>query len=523
MTRPIPSELVSNELGDDNALYVSERKIYPREVSGVFQRLRVSAVLVLLGMYYLFPWLQWAGRQAVLFDLPARKFYIFGLSFWPQDFFFLALLLIMAGLSLFFFTALAGRLWCGYACPQTVWTEVFLWMEQWTEGNRAQRMKLDAAPWSINKLRRKLAKHSLWLLFALWTGFTFVGFFTPIRGLAERMIPFQWGGWETFWVLFYALATWGNAGVLREQVCKYMCPYARFQSAMFDRNTLIIAYDPMRGEPRGARKKGTLASVLERARGLLPVDVATSTVIAAAHHRSAADLRLGARATTALAVDDMVGLPPPASADSPEGLGDCIDCTICVQVCPTGIDIRNGLQYECIACGACIDACDTVMDRMGYPPGLIRYTTQNAVDGKRVRLLRPRIVIYALLLLVLLGGTIGGIALRKPLIVDVMRDKQLYRLDDDGEIENTYVLRLVNKEAKAHTFIVSLQSDAPLKLDLEQDHIHAAPEEVLTVPLTVEAEPGSVHGRVDLRFVVRDADTGLEIKEVSRFFGPVSP
>ncbi len=250
----------------------------------------------LLGMFYLFPWLHWDGRQAVLFDLPARKFHVFGLTFWPQDFLFLALLLIIAALALFFFTALAGRLWCGYACPQTVWTEVFLWMERWTEGDRSKRMKLDAAPWSPEKLARKGAKHVLWLVFALWTGFTFVGFFTPITDLGARSWPFEWGGWETFWVLFYALATWGNAGFLREQVCKYMCPYARFQSAMFDRNTLIIAYDPMRGEPRGPRKRG-LASVLERARGLLDKITAYDYVFRAAHHPTAADNRAQARGT----------------------------------------------------------------------------------------------------------------------------------------------------------------------------------------------------------------------------------
>jgi polyferredoxin len=373
MAGKIPVELVE-EVG----LYVSERKVYPREQDGRFQRLRKAAVIWLLGMYYAFAWLQWDDRQAVLFDLPARKFYVFGLSFWPQDFFYLALLLIIAGLTLFFFTALAGRLWCGYACPQTVWTEVFIWMERWTEGDRNKRMKLDAGPWNRDKVQRKIAKHFLWLVFALWTGLTFVGYFTPIRDLAARLVPFEWGGWEVFWVLFYALATWGNAGVLREQVCKYMCPYARFQSAMFDRNTLIIAYDPMRGEPRGARKKNQLASVLERARGLLGMDVATSAVVNAAQHRSAADLKMGARATTGLVVDAQEGLPPPPVVNSPEDLGDCIDCTICVQVCPTGIDIRNGLQYECIACGACVDACDSVMDKMGYPRGLIRNTTQNA-------------------------------------------------------------------------------------------------------------------------------------------------
>src|SRR5690606_6038547 len=223
-------------------LYQAERKVYPRDVDGRYQRLRTLAVWVLLGIYYVFPWLSWDGRQAVLFDLPARRFYVFGLNFWPQDFFLLALLLIIAGLALFFFTALAGRLWCGYACPQTVWTETFLWIERWFEGDRNRRMKLDRGPWTREKLLRKGGKHVTWIVFALWTGFTFVGFFTPIRDLAARTVPFAWGGWETFWVLFYALATWGNAGVLREQVCKYMCPYARFQSAMFDRNTLLIAY-----------------------------------------------------------------------------------------------------------------------------------------------------------------------------------------------------------------------------------------------------------------------------------------
>ena len=519
MLRPIPSELITSDASDDGAAYVSERKIYPREVAGRYQRLRHLAVVVLLGMYYLFPWLQWDHRQAVLFDLPVRKFYIFGLSFWPQDFFFLALLLIMAGLSLFFFTALAGRLWCGYACPQTVWTEVFLWMEQWTEGDRGQRMKLDAAPWSANKLRRKLAKHSLWLLFALWTGFTFVGFFTPIRDLSSRLIPFQWGGWETFWVGFYALATWGNAGVLREQVCKYMCPYARFQSAMFDRNTLIISYEPARGEPRGARKKGSLASVLARARGLLPADAALAAIIHAAHGRNAAH----AVATTGLVVDDH-GVPANTPlVRSPEDLGDCIDCTICVQVCPTGIDIRNGLQYECIACGACVDACDAVMDKMGYPHGLIRYTTQNAVDGKPSRIIRPRVLVYATLLGVLFVATVVGIATRKPLIVDVMRDKQLYRIDDDGRIENAYTLRIINKEAKPHVFLLTLRSDAPVTMEPASLRLPAAPEEVLTVPVTVSAAPGAVHGRADVRFVVRDSASTLQQTETSRFFGPVSP
>jgi hypothetical protein len=278
MNRRIPLELAEDTGG---SMYVKERKVYPREVSGRLNTLRVAAVFWLLGMFYVFPWLRWDGRQAVLFDLPARKFHVFGLTFWPQDFLFLALLLIIAALALFFFTALAGRLFCGYACPQTVWTEVFLWMERWTEGERNKRMKLDAGPWTREKILRKGAKHALWLVFALWTGFTFVGFFTPITDLGARLPRLEWGGWETFWVLFYAFATWGNAGFLREQVCKYMCPYARFQSAMFDRNTLIIAYDPMRGEPRGPRKRG-LGSIAQRGRALLDQVTAYDYVFRAA-------------------------------------------------------------------------------------------------------------------------------------------------------------------------------------------------------------------------------------------------
>ena len=403
MGKPIASQTLA---ADSGALYVSEKKIHPREVDGRFQRLRHLAAFVLLGLFYLAPWLRWDGRQAVLFDLPARKFYVLGLSFWPQDFVFLALLLVMAGVALFFFTTLAGRLWCGYACPQTVWTEVFVAIERWAEGDRNAQMKLAAAPWTAAKWRKRGLKHAGWLVLALWTGFTFVGFFTPIRELADRVVPFAWSGWETFWVGFYALATWGNAGVLREQVCKYMCPYARFQSAMFDADTLVIAYDTARGEPRGARKRGVAPSLLD--------------------------------------------------------LGDCIDCTICVQVCPTGIDIRNGLQYECIGCAACIDVCDTVMDKMNYPRGLIRFTTQNALAGSWparqmwARVLRPRVLTYGALLLALSVGVLGSLAMRTPLKVDVVRDRAaLSRLVAGGKLENVYRLQIMNATEQPQHYRIS--------------------------------------------------------------------
>ena len=317
--RVIPIEPTAEE----TALYQIRKAIYPRAVRGWFARWRWTLVFATQIAFYGLPWLAISGRPAVLFDLGARKFQLFGAVFLPQDAIYLAGLLIVFALSLFLFTAIAGRLWCGYACPQTVYSEIFLWIERKTEGDRLARIRLDASPMSLDKIVVKSLKHTAWLAVALWTGFTFVGYFTPIRDLAVRAITWQLGTLESFWILFYALATYGNAGWLRERVCKHMCPYARLQGVMFDRDTLVIAYDRARGEPRGERSK----SVDPRTRGL----------------------------------------------------GDCIDCSICVQVCPTGIDIREGLQYECIGCAACVDGCNQVMDGMGYPQGLIRYTTQNAL------------------------------------------------------------------------------------------------------------------------------------------------
>lgn len=507
MGKKIPSTLVDS----GGSSYASERKIYPRDISGRFDRLRRLAVFVLLGLYYLVAWLRWDGRQAVLFDLPARKFHVFALTFWPQDFIFLSGLLIILALSLFFFTALAGRLWCGYACPQTVWTEVFLAIERWTEGDRGRRMKLDAGPWTREKWLRKGSKHVLWVALGLWTGFTFVGYFTPIGALAARLPALEWNAWETFWVLFYGLATWGNAGFLREQVCKYMCPYARFQSAMFDRNTLIIAYDPQRGEPRGARKRG-LVSVLERARGLIENGLAHAFVASAGQSAIAR-----ARASGTITFDQAPLITPVVSM--PEELGDCIDCTLCVQVCPTGIDIRNGLQYECIACGLCIDACDSVMDKVGYPRGLIRYSTQNAVDGKPARVLRPRILIYAALLALLAAAWAFGVAARAPLIADLLRDRNaLYRVTADG-VSNGYTLKLVNKLAHVQTLEIKLASNTGgielvggvLKVELGAEEVRALPIE-LTAPAAAGRQP--VQLRIDT------ADGSVQQTLDSSFFGP---
>jgi len=447
-------------------MYASAEKIYPREMKGRYDRLSRLATFTLLGLYYIGPWLSWDQRQAVLFDLPARKFYLLGLTLWPQDFPYLALLLIIAALSLFFFTALLGRVWCGFACPQTVWTEAFIWMEQWTEGTRSQRMKLDKAPWSWNKLRRKGSKQLLWVTFSLWTGFTFVGYFTPIRELGPQLLSLSAGGWATFWTLFYGFATYGNAGYMREQVCKYMCPYARFQSAMFDKDTLIISYDEKRGEPRGSRKRSADPKAL--------------------------------------------------------GLGDCIDCTLCVQVCPTGIDIRDGLQYECIACAACIDACNSVMDKMKYPRGLVRYSTEHGMQEGRTRVLRPRIFVYAALLGLLVTGLVTAMAMRTPIILDVIRDRNtLFRELPDGMIENIYTLKIINQRNDDRVYRLSVGGIDGIELDGTGELVQVDGGGVLSLPVRARARRSDVYGIMHITFTVTDVDDpAATITEDSRFLGP---
>jgi cytochrome c oxidase accessory protein FixG len=376
------------------SLYKAQGKIYPRSVAGIFTNWRWIMVWVTQLFFYGMPWLNWGSRQALLFDLEAKRFYIFNLVFYPQDLIYLTLILIISALSLFLFTAVAGRLWCGFTCPQTVYTEIFLWIEAKIEGDRPARMKLDKSPMTVNKFFVKLKKHFVWIVFSLFTGFTFVGYFTPIRELAGSYLSFNLGPWETFWVIFYGFATYGNAGFMREQVCKYMCPYARFQSAMFDDDTLIVTYDNLRGEPRGGRSR---------------------------------------KAT------------PEAHK-----LGACVECSLCVQVCPTGIDIRDGLQYECIQCGACADVCDTVMDKMGYEKGLIKFSTQHAMTNRwsdsqvMQHIRRPRVLIYSAILSLLVFGLLASLWVRTPFRVNVVRDGVMARMTNDGKIENVYRLQLMN-------------------------------------------------------------------------------
>ena len=470
MSNPSPTGSAGGPQSDDHveqSLYAKAEKIYPREVHGLFARLRTLGVLGLLGLYYILPWMRWDGHQALLFDLPARKFHIFFVTLWPQDFFYLAVMLILAGLLLFFVTALAGRIWCGYACPQTVWTEAFLWIERKVEGDRMKQQKLDALPMNARKFRIKATKHFLWLAFAAWTGFTFVGYFTPIIELGQRLLSFDLGPWETFWVIFYGFATYGNAGFMREQVCKYMCPYARFQSAMFDKDTLIVSYLPERGEPRGSRKRSADPAAL--------------------------------------------------------GLGDCIDCTLCVQVCPTGIDIRNGLQYECIACSACIDACDDVMDKMGYDRGLIAYTTENAMEGKKTSIMRPRIIIYAVLLASIMAAYVYSFSQRIPLGLDVIRDRNtLYRETSEGLIENVYTLKILNMDKVQHQYELTVSGIPGLTLHKDMPTIVVASGGVQELPVRLRADEAELEARssdVVFSLVAIDNDT-LAVTEDARFLGP---
>ncbi len=476
---PKTANLTTPEEVVEQPLYEVRREIYSRAVSGWFARWRWALVIFTQLVYYGGPWLVWNGRQAVLFDLVARKFYIFGMVFWPQDFIYLTGLLVVSALSLFLFTAVAGRLWCGFACPQTVYTEIFMWIERKVEGDRWARMRLDQQPMSVRKFSRKAAKHGLWVALSLWTGFTFVGYFTPIHqlaaevaGLAASAAPIgapTLGAWEIFWILFYGFATYGNAGWMREQVCKYMCPYARFQSAMFDPDTLVITYDRARGEPRGPRARNADAKSL--------------------------------------------------------GLGHCTDCDLCVQVCPTGIDIRDGLQYECIGCAACIDGCNQVMARMGYPKGLIRYTTENALKQNLTprqivaRTLRPRVMIYTAILCAVVFAIGITLYTRVPLKVDVIRDRASLSRDVDGRwVENIYQLQIMNTQEMPHRFIIHASGAETLQVaDAQAIEIPGASTRM--VPVRLRVDKGRLPlGSHNIEFEITAADNAAIVARERSIF-----
>lgn len=478
-------------------LYETGARIQPRRAHGRFQRLRDASMLLLLGAYYLIPWLSWNGNPLVWFDLPHRRFHLAWLTLAPQDLILLSALLFVAALTLFFFTSLAGRLWCGYACPQTVWTEAFLWIEHLIEGDRHSRMKLDRAPWGPAKIVKRGGKHLAWIAFGLFTGLTFVAYFVPARELFPAALSLQLGGWSLFWTLFYGFATWGNAGFMREQVCKYMCPYARFQSAMFDRDTLIIAYDDKRGEPR----KGLVRKAAAAARTDLQPTITGSP------------LSLGGARDA--------GAPPVATAKLAQG--DCIDCSLCVQVCPVGIDIRKGLQYECIACAACVDACDSVMDAVHKPRGLVHYTTAHRDSGKTTHLLRPRTIGYGLVWIAACIGLVVLVLTHSPVRFDVLRDRHtLVRERADGSLENLYVFKLTNGDDRVHSFRVEAQfadgtalTPSPATIAVAAGATTATPVILRTPPV---AENAQLEAVTDVRIrLTSEEDADLTVDRDARF------
>lgn len=462
---------VKNVTPEVKSLYVAREKIQVREIHGLFQKIRSYSLWGLMALFFATPWLNWDDRQAVLWDLPARQFHIFGVTFWPQDFFLLSALLIISAYGLFTITNLAGRVWCGYTCPQSSWSFVFMWIEEKTEGTRNQRIKMDNAPMSLEKFSRRSAKHTLWLLVAIATGITFIGYFSPIRDLVPNMVNFALNGWEAFWIAFFALATYMNAGWLREQVCIHMCPYARFQSVMFDQDTLIVSYDEKRGEGekgRGPRKKN-------------------------------ADYKA-------------------------EGLGDCIDCSLCVQVCPTGIDIRDGLQYQCIGCALCIDACDSIMDKMNYEKGLIRYTTETELEGGKTHFFRPRLIGYSLVLAIMITGFVYAMLSRTAVEIDVIRDRNsLYQPTPNDTFMNSYTLEMMNMSQEPQRYRLEIQGLETFSTDLP-DTIVLNSNELRALPIYIDVDPKDLTvSKTKIMFVIYNDSTQEEVSsEESTFIAPLN-
>ncbi len=447
--------------------YKPRDQIYVRKVEGFFQRLRQRMNFMFLGVFALLPWLQYEGHQAILFDIGEQRFTLWSLTLWPQDLTILAWLFMFGAFLLFFVTTFLGRVWCGYTCPQTVWTFIFIWFEEKIEGSANQRKKLDQQPMNAKKFWRKAFKHFCWIVFSLLTALTFVGYFTPIQDLFVDFFTLNASSTIYMVVIFFAFATYGNAGWMREIMCLHMCPYARFQSAMFDKDTLTVSYDYNRGETRGPRGRKQDPKAL--------------------------------------------------------GLGDCIDCNLCVQVCPTGIDIRNGLQYECINCGACVDACAGVMDRMGYEQGLIRYTTEHELKGKKVHFLRGKLIGYAIVLAIMTVLLTIEITTRVPLAVDIIRDRtELARENFNGEIENVFTLKILNMSQTDNKYRLSVKGlKHPKWIGPQEVTVPAA--EVYTLPISIAVDPYELKNYMtDITFVIEqitntDGDE-IKVEQDSRFF-----
>jgi cytochrome c oxidase accessory protein FixG len=444
-------------------LYEKREKIYARSIEGFYQKIRLFTGWPLLVAYFGCPWLLWGGRQSILFDLPERKFHIFFLTFWPQDFSLLAWALVIAAFLLFFITTLLGRVWCGYTCPQTVWTAIFMWAEQVSEGDRHQRINLDKQAWNVEKLWRRSLKHILWLGFAFLTGLTFVSYFYDMRSLIVDAYNVNLPLVAVFWVGFFTAATYINAGWMREQVCMYMCPYARFQSAMFDKDTLIVSYDSQRGDPRGSRKRG----------------------------------------------------------EEGASKGDCIDCTMCVQVCPTGIDIRDGLQYECINCALCVDACDSIMDKMEYDRGLIRYTTEHQLDGKAWTWKRPKLIGYGLAMIAMVSAFSFVLISRVPLELDVLRSRgMLFQEVPGGYVQNIYTLKVLNMDKQDRVYNVRVTGLPDYQMAPDEP-ISVLAGEIGEVAINLLVNPDLLtRVNTPIRFEVQTEDGALGAFSKSTYIGP---
>ncbi len=440
--------------------------IYVRAVQGFYQALRRRMGLFFMAVFLLLPWLQYNGKQAILLDVENQLFSIFSLSLWPQDFTLFVWILVIAAFALFIVTTFIGRVWCGYMCPQTVWTFIFIWFEEKIEGTRNQRMKLDKQVNSFNKLWRKTAKHLCWFAFSLFTSLSFIGYFTAIDQLFIDFFTFNATFLYVAWILFFTVCTYGNAGWMREIMCTHICPYARFQAAMFDKDTFTVSYNPTRGESRGPRSRKQ-------------------------DHKAM-------------------------------GLGDCIDCNLCVQVCPTGIDIRNGLQYECINCGACIDACDGVMEKMKYDKGLISYTTEHALSGKKTQLIRSKLIGYAIILSLMTGLFVHELATRIPMELDIIRDRgKLYRETYKGEFENTYTLKILNKSQLSGIFNIKVEGIEEFQW-LGDNNIKLDGGGSATKPISLVVDPYLLDSPMtEFNFVITviyENGERQELSQESRFF-----
>ena len=452
-------------------LFSKREKIYPRRVWGKYRKIKWAVMIILFAIYYLVPWIRWdrgqnSPDQAVLIDMPSRRAYFFFIEIWPQEVYYITGLLILAAVGLFFVTSLFGRVWCGYACPQTVWTDLFVWVERIIQGDRNNRMRLDKSKWTFEKLWKKGLTHIIWIIIGLLTGGAWVFYFNDAPTLFDQIIHLSVPASTWIWILALTISTYIMAGYMREQVCTYMCPYARFQSAMFDKDTLIITYDEKRGEPRGSHK----------------------------------------------------------ASDTWEGRGHCIDCTQCVVVCPQGIDIRNGLQMDCIACGLCIDACDNIMDKIGLPKGLIRYDTTNGLKN-RLKLIRPRTVYYTLILTLVGAIMLYGLINRNTLELHVQHDRNpLFVTLSDGSIRNSYTIKILNKSHDDKTYSLSLNGLENYNIKIQgttevpADNLNVFADSVGQFRVFVSVPPVDIN-RKDIDFEIAEKNGELNEKTSTIFIG----